>query len=58
MINLNNRVQQRTQELQKTLANLQSEITERKSVERELIIHKEHLVRLAHYDNLTYFTKS
>lgn len=50
---LEKRVQERTQELQKTNIQLQQEITERKSVERELIIHKEHLVRLAHYDNLT-----
>lgn len=50
---LEQRVQERTQELQKTNVQLQQEITERKSVERELIIHKEHLVRLAHYDNLT-----
>lgn len=50
---LENRVEERTQELQKTNVQLQQEITERRSVERELIIHKEHLVRLAHYDNLT-----
>lgn len=50
---LEHRVQERTQELQKTNIQLQAEITERKSVERELVIHKEHLVRLAHYDNLT-----
>lgn len=43
---LEHKVEERTQELKE-------EITERKSVERELIIHKEHLVRLAHYDNLT-----
>ncbi len=50
---LEHRVEERTLELQKTNVKLQEEITERKSVERELIIHKEHLVRLAHYDNLT-----
>ncbi|OGT37010.1 MAG: hypothetical protein A3F12_01050 [Gammaproteobacteria bacterium RIFCSPHIGHO2_12_FULL_38_14] len=50
---LEQRVLERTQELQKTNIQLQQEITERKSVERELIIHKEHLVRLAHYDSLT-----
>lgn len=50
---LEQRVEERTQELQKTNVQLQQEITERKSVEKELIIHKEHLVRLAHYDNLT-----
>ncbi len=52
-LQLENRVEERTQELQKTNVQLQQEITERKTVERELIIHKEHLVRLAHYDNLT-----
>lgn len=52
-LQLEHRVEERTQELQKTNVQLQQEITERKSVERELIIHKEHLVRLAHYDNLT-----
>ena len=50
---LENRVEERTQELKKTNIQLQNEINERKSVERELIIHKEHLVRLAHYDSLT-----
>lgn len=50
---LEHRVEERTQELQRTNIQLQTEITERKSVERELVIHKEHLVRLAHYDNLT-----
>ena len=37
---LEHRVQERTQELQKTNIQLQQEISERKSVERELIIHK------------------
>lgn len=50
---LEQRVEERTQELKSTNIQLQDEITERKSVEKELIIHKEHLVRLAHYDNLT-----
>ncbi len=50
---LEHRVLERTQELQKTNIQLHQEISERKSVERELVIHKEHLVRLAHYDNLT-----
>lgn len=52
-LKLEHRVQERTQELQKTNVQLQQEIAERKSVEKELIIHKEHLVRLAHYDSLT-----
>lgn len=50
---LENRVIERTEELQKTNVQLQDEILERKSVERELTVHKEHLTRLAHYDNLT-----
>jgi len=52
-LKLEHRVQERTHELQKTNIQLQQEIAERKSVEKELIIHKEHLVRLAHYDHLT-----
>ncbi len=50
---LEQRVEQRTEELKQTNIYLQQEILERKSVEQELIIHKEHLVRLAHFDNLT-----
>lgn len=50
---LEKRVEERTEELQKTNVQLQQEITERKTVEQELIVHKEHLVRLAHYDSLT-----
>lgn len=52
-IKLEHRVEERTQDLKKTNIQLQQEIAERKSVEKELIIHKEHLVRLAHYDHLT-----
>lgn len=50
---LENRVRERTQELQKTNIQLEQEIAERKSVEKDLLIHKEHLARLAHYDELT-----
>lgn len=50
---LEQRVEERTEELQKTNVKLHGEITERKAVEKELNIHKEHLLRLAHYDNLT-----
>jgi diguanylate cyclase (GGDEF)-like protein len=50
---LEQRVKQRTHELEEANIQLQHEITERKSAEQELIINKEHLVRLAHYDNLT-----
>jgi len=50
---LEHRVEERTQELKKTNVKLEQEIEERRSVEQELIIHKEHLTRLAHYDNLT-----
>ncbi len=47
------RVKERTQELQKTNIQLQQEIVERKSVEKELTTNKENLVRVAHYDSLT-----
>ncbi|MDX1901409.1 MAG: EAL domain-containing protein [Gammaproteobacteria bacterium] len=47
------RVEERTQELKQTNVKLEQEIQERKAVEQELIIHKEHLIRLAHYDGLT-----
>ncbi len=43
---LEQRVKERTEELQ-------IEINERKAVERELTVHKEHLQRLAHFDSLT-----
>jgi len=39
---LENRVAERTEELQKPIFNYKCEISERKSVERELIVHKEH----------------
>lgn len=47
------KVFERTKELQQMNVKLYQEIIERKSVEKELTIHKEHLVRLAHYDHLT-----
>jgi diguanylate cyclase (GGDEF)-like protein len=50
---LEHRVEERTQELKQSNVQLEQEIAERKTVEKELIIHKEHLVRLAHYDALT-----
>jgi diguanylate cyclase (GGDEF)-like protein len=50
---LEQRVQQRTEELRKTNIQLEEEVSMRKSTEHELVIHKEHLVRLAHYDYLT-----
>ncbi len=50
---LEQRVEQRTEELKKTNVKLEQEIQERRTVEKELVIHKEHLVRLAHYDGLT-----
>lgn len=50
---LEQRVEERTQELKKTNIQLKQEVTERRAVERELTVHKENLVRLAHYDNLT-----
>lgn len=50
---LEHRVHERTQELQQTNEKLQQEIIERKSVENELIVHKEYLAKLAHFDSLT-----
>jgi diguanylate cyclase (GGDEF)-like protein len=50
---LEQRVEERTQELKKTNIQLSEEINTRKSVEKDLIIHKENLIKLAHYDNLT-----
>lgn len=50
---LEKKVQERTQQIKQIDAKLQQEMTERQSVEHELTIHKEHLVQLAHYDNLT-----
>lgn len=50
---LEQKVQERIQELQKINIQLQQEISERKTVERQLIVQEEHLVRLAHYDDLT-----
>ncbi len=47
------RVKERTQELQQTNLQLQQEIAERKTIEKDLTTHKEHLVRVAHYDSLT-----
>jgi diguanylate cyclase (GGDEF)-like protein len=50
---LEERIQQRTIELQTTNTKLEQEISDRKSVEKELVVKKEHLLRLAHYDSLT-----
>lgn len=47
------RVEERTRQLQKTNIQLQQEISERKSIQDELIKHKEYLARIAHYDVLT-----
>lgn len=44
---------ERNHELQVMNLQLQNEISERKTVEHQLNISKEHLVRLAHYDVLT-----
>ncbi|VVC77191.1 Phytochrome-like protein cph2 [Aquicella siphonis] len=47
------RVLERTQELQLANEKLRAEIHERLSMENELLVHREHLARLAHYDSLT-----
>lgn len=43
----------RINELVTAITQLRQEISERKSVEHELNVNKEHLIRLAHYDMLT-----
>lgn len=43
----------RTNELKLQNIQLKKEITEHKNIEKELISHKDYLVKLAHYDNLT-----
>jgi len=50
---LEQRVEERSHELKKSTLQLAQEIDERKNIEEELVIHKEHLMRLAHYDSLT-----
>ncbi len=46
-------IEERTNELKITNQQLKQEIAEREQIENELNIHKAHLVRLAHYDDLT-----
>ncbi len=46
-------IEKKTRELLHHNNQLQNEIEQHKSNEKELISHKEHLVKLAHYDNLT-----
>jgi diguanylate cyclase (GGDEF)-like protein len=50
---LENRVTERTLELKSANSKLILEIAERKSIEKELLISKEHMARLAHYDSIT-----
>ncbi|MEO8400807.1 MAG: bifunctional diguanylate cyclase/phosphodiesterase [Gammaproteobacteria bacterium] len=47
------RVLERTDELQKTNEKLEQHLAQNQSLQNELAIHREHLVRLAHYDELT-----
>lgn len=46
-------LKERLNELESMNAKLQQEINKKNAAEREFIIHKERLVRLAHYDSLT-----
>lgn len=46
-------LEEQKKELQEHTTQLQQEIAEYKLLEKEFINHKEHLVKLAHYDNLT-----
>lgn len=43
----------RTRNLKQQNIRLKKEITEHKNIEKEFISHKDYLVKLAHYDNLT-----
>jgi diguanylate cyclase (GGDEF)-like protein len=52
-VKLEKRVMERTTQLQNTNLQLEQEIVDRKMIEKELIINKEYLARLAHYDSLT-----
>lgn len=47
------KIQERTHDLVELNTQLKQEILERKTVEHQLNINKEHLIRLAHYDPLT-----
>lgn len=46
-------LEQRGEELEQHNTQLEEEIAAHKSIEKELIIHKEHLIKLSHYDTLT-----
>lgn len=50
---LEKRIEERTTALQVATDKLEDEMTQRQSIEKELVSNKEHLVRLAHYDPLT-----
>lgn len=50
---LEQRVQERTESLAKLNEDLVAEIHKRTKIENELIEHREHLIQLAHFDNLT-----
>lgn len=47
------RVKERTQQLKHTHLQLQQEMEERQSIEKELVSHKEYVIQLEHYDPLT-----
>lgn len=50
---LSNRTHDRIEALHNTNVKLQQEITELEALEKDFLIHKDHLLRLAHYDTLT-----
>lgn len=50
---LEKNIKDRTEKLELTNSQLKNEISERQLIERELTIHKENLIKLAHYDSLT-----
>lgn len=51
--NLAYRIKLRTQELQESNFRLQKELMEHKIFTKDLLVNKEHLTQLAHYDSLT-----
>lgn len=47
------RVRENTEQLQQANAKLHQDLAACKAVEKEFVVHKEHLIHVAHYDNLT-----
>ena len=50
---MDERIRERTGQIESARFQLEKEVEERKSIEKNLLFHKEHLARLAHFDSLT-----